>query len=470
MFEKNSGAGFDFASKEFPGIGTLRLPNRPLTIQVIDGQHRLFGYSRVERSEEHIVHVLGYEYSASLDPAKIFVDINSEQKPVQPGLLWELYPETYSKENPNYHRVLISRAIEGLLTGELLGLVTHIGSQRKGPISFQTICNEIDKSGLVSRDGGLVARIAEGDSEKKVRYLSIWMEALFCALKRLGAESRDVNELFIFSNVGIPPVIQIFHRILADEVVNRGPNFLRSKAEIQKVTEQYFKPIYDYFQNLGPTQLGNLRKERVARAGFARTEEQMTHLIQYNYKRSFPARRPPTPFEELADNLAYNMDQLNQKAFASGKVGDHIFSKFDHWKFAQGFKGVESKKGTGIDARSFDSVVDLFYNVFIEDTGGKPSKENNRLARLWGVGTITDVPVVRLLDTLRTGYSHSETVTYPGRKQAWLAIMRDLTEKKELLDKSELFDSDYLKAATNLVTKIKQELVDRSLDLLKGGI
>lgn len=155
-FERNSGADFKPAAKaEFPGLGKLVLPGKLGSIQVIDGQHRLFGYTKVERSEDHVIHVLAYKDANKIDPAKMFVEINSEQKPVKPDLLWELYPYTRSADHPRRYQVLITGAVEALLQKELSGLVSHIGSGFKGPITFQTICKEVDRTQLIARDNRL---------------------------------------------------------------------------------------------------------------------------------------------------------------------------------------------------------------------------------------------------------------------------------------------------------------------------
>jgi DNA sulfur modification protein DndB len=174
-FSESGGDHFDLA--EEPGdpndrvrIGTLHLPRKPVSIQIIDGQHRLFGYTKTEPSEEHVVHVIAYKepLPSKSDPAEMFVEINSEQKPVPRGLLWELYPHIYKEDNSNYYKALISDSLqEVVIDGAGRGLVGHIGSGMKGPIAFATLCSEISKGSLLSKDGGLIAQIAANDNNKK---------------------------------------------------------------------------------------------------------------------------------------------------------------------------------------------------------------------------------------------------------------------------------------------------------------
>ena len=74
-------------------LGTLHLPNTYKCAWIIDGQHRLYGFSRSEWSERGRIPVLAFD---NLDPSeemKMFVDINSKQVKVPQSLLVELHPE-----------------------------------------------------------------------------------------------------------------------------------------------------------------------------------------------------------------------------------------------------------------------------------------------------------------------------------------------------------------------------------------
>ncbi len=74
-------------------LGTLHLPNTYKCAWVIDGQHRLYGFSISQRASKGKIPVLAFE---GLDPAeeiKLFVDINTKQVRVPRNLLVQLEPE-----------------------------------------------------------------------------------------------------------------------------------------------------------------------------------------------------------------------------------------------------------------------------------------------------------------------------------------------------------------------------------------
>lgn len=82
--------------------GNLQIPVIPAAAQVIDGQHRLEGLKqaveeKAEIGEQEVTVVLVQNLRTS-DAAKIFLNINAEQKPVPSSLVYDLFGEVKSKD------------------------------------------------------------------------------------------------------------------------------------------------------------------------------------------------------------------------------------------------------------------------------------------------------------------------------------------------------------------------------------
>lgn len=82
--------------------GNLKVPKVSAAAQVIDGQHRLEGLKQAveekrEIGEQSVTVVLVQNLSTS-DAAKIFLNINTEQKPVPSSLVYDLFGEVRSKD------------------------------------------------------------------------------------------------------------------------------------------------------------------------------------------------------------------------------------------------------------------------------------------------------------------------------------------------------------------------------------
>jgi DGQHR domain-containing protein len=79
--------------KEVARHGLLVLTPSYRCAWIIDGQHRLFGYSGREKAKTSHLSVLAFEGLPASKQAQLFIDINHEQKSVKRSLLQELYAE-----------------------------------------------------------------------------------------------------------------------------------------------------------------------------------------------------------------------------------------------------------------------------------------------------------------------------------------------------------------------------------------
>jgi len=103
-------------NKEEGILGWLDLRPAYKSAWIIDGQHRLFAYSGHEKAGKDRLSVLAFEGLLPSDQAKLFIDINSKQKSVKPGLLQELYAELNWDDPKPRVRVsaILSKAIQML--------------------------------------------------------------------------------------------------------------------------------------------------------------------------------------------------------------------------------------------------------------------------------------------------------------------------------------------------------------------
>lgn len=90
-------------------IGLLKIPIVPASLWIIDGQHRIYGYNSTRKLDSPLS-AIGVQFMSVFEQGKIFVDINKNQKPVDPNLLWDLYFHL----TPNAHTGIISALVRDL--------------------------------------------------------------------------------------------------------------------------------------------------------------------------------------------------------------------------------------------------------------------------------------------------------------------------------------------------------------------
>jgi DNA sulfur modification protein DndB len=157
--EKSKYARFDFGKKEGSSqganVGWLTLAPAYKSAWIIDGQHRLFAYSGNQRASTSYLNVVAFQGLGGDMQAKLFVDINHEQKSVKRSLLDELWAELHwNAENDEKRvRAIISKAVQGLnedkespLNGRIL--LSNKGKTQECCISLSSVLGALDKSGF----------------------------------------------------------------------------------------------------------------------------------------------------------------------------------------------------------------------------------------------------------------------------------------------------------------------------------
>jgi len=90
--------------------GTLRLPDKPAYLEILDGQHRLLAYSNQTNFMSHPLCVTVISNLNNVERTNLFVVVNREQTKVPAYLLWDLYTII----DPNGSRGKISAFVKGL--------------------------------------------------------------------------------------------------------------------------------------------------------------------------------------------------------------------------------------------------------------------------------------------------------------------------------------------------------------------
>ncbi len=454
VFEKDPGK----AEVQDVVTGRVRLPARARSIQVIDGQHRLYGYSLVAPDPSHIIHVVAYAASKDLDAAKLFVDINAKQTPVPTSLLWELYPDIYSKEDPEYFKAMISNAVEDQIKNHLMNRVKHITLHSDGQITFQTLCKEVQRLKLISRRGGLLA-VEIANEEARQRKLSDILDAFFTVLKSFDKDYPEVSESVIFTNVGLVPMIRICGRILTYENFLGKGGMFQSKTTLVSTLTDYFTPIYKYYHQKPPEDLRQMLSGKSSEGGFNLLDDELTKVIQEKYKSKFPPRQTlaSAELERAVDDVARTMDEINKLALRSAP-GHWIFNEFDSHSFSRKLKKRE------FDEDSFHTAIRVLHQELVEGTQSEPG--NNSFLDLLRVSRIDQVPALEELNLVRNYSSHKKLRDNEKMLRA-LQSLRRLTGRNDFFDLGELNPSQLESALVKLLNDLNANTLSVALANLK---
>jgi len=438
-------------------FGTLHLPAKPRTIYVVDGQHRLYGYTLLERNTKYYINVIAYKGLRGADEGTMFVDINLKQTKVPSQLLWELYPDILSPLEEDYHKAVISRAVEDLATSQNgKGKIEHISSGAKGSISFPTLCSEIERVGLVTKGGaGIVGGIVGNDWEDQAKKLTTILGAFFDTIESFEDSHHDVNKRFFLQNTGIVPLVRILGKI-CKELQSEQPSTLKSgRQRIADAIKPYLNILYEHYAKKRPDELDKLKK-RVGGSGFNETEDEMDDLIRKVHT-SFPLRnkRVPDDLKKAVNAFVSAVVEINRKSL------DHstqwIFRDFDKDKI---LKQLQKPAKSTVALENF---VILVYQEIIEGSGNRSQK--NPLFGILNVTDLNDIAVVRKLTYLRHKYAHRDTQIEAYKRTEALDFIRELVNEPSLSHFDNL-DSDQCRIAqVALLDTLREKLL---VEILKN--
>lgn len=117
-------------------VGILYLPKKYRSAYIIDGQHRLYGYSDSEYSSKNSIPVVAFVDLDKQEQIKLFMDINENQKSVPKTLRVTLNSDMlWDSTNYNEQRQALCSKIAQML-----------GEEEKSPLLYRVVIGEVDSS------------------------------------------------------------------------------------------------------------------------------------------------------------------------------------------------------------------------------------------------------------------------------------------------------------------------------------
>lgn len=137
-------------------IGILRFPKTFLSCRIIDGQHRLYGFSKSQLSPS--IPIIAFDRLSKIEQMKFFVDINWKQKSVDSNLIWDLQGEL----SPSSPQGIISNSVRDLNdllpffdkkkgVRKYLIYIPFMGVKKGPSINMSAFCSSIKKAGLCNK-------------------------------------------------------------------------------------------------------------------------------------------------------------------------------------------------------------------------------------------------------------------------------------------------------------------------------
>ena len=241
--------------------GSVEIPDEPKIAQIIDGQHRVAGLKAAIDEDPSVadyqIPVAIYEGLDTAHSARIFISINTEQRPAPKSLVFDLYGVTASD-------LMDPAAIRAS------DIVAHLGSdgqpyfkwiklpnqdRQRGGVALSTAVNAIkplvDVKGLLEQIGA-----TELEIQKAI------FSNFFGAIKeKYGHHWDDRGNAFIYAS-GFIGAVDFFRSHMFDYCKGQG-SFERTTIADALALEQSGRILQEDVKGLGGTEAANAIRDRL---------------------------------------------------------------------------------------------------------------------------------------------------------------------------------------------------------------
>jgi DNA sulfur modification protein DndB len=271
---------FDMADKQNPDsiatLGILHLPQKYKSAYIIDGQHRLYGYSDSKYASTNSIPVVAFVNLEKEEQIKLFMEINENQKAVSKNLRNTLNADTQwnsSKyhERRNALRLRIAQKLGEDCTSPLYKRII-IGEDQSTSykcVTIECIRQAVKNSSFLSKysTSNKLEKRGYFDLDNNDKTFDILYSYLYnCLLylkENLNKEwhlGKDEHGILVTNN-GIGGVIRTINSITEHLIKIKEIDPLKDKPAVMAERAQYyFDPIIRFYENIDDEQRDIIRK------------------------------------------------------------------------------------------------------------------------------------------------------------------------------------------------------------------
>lgn len=257
-------------------LGILHLPQMYRSAYIIDGQHRLYGYSDSEYATKNSIPVVAFENLDQNEQVKLFMEINENQKSVSKNLrntlntdmLWDSEKESERREAL---RLKVAQDLGEKSTSPLYGRV-NIGEDKGSEVKCITMeciriainvgnfLSKFDRKNVLTQNG--IFDLGQNDATLKLLYGFIEKCLNYVKVNSTDEwEKGSTDNGILTINNGIGGLIRVINDI-ADYLVTKqviNP-FTDTPEGMAQEAEYYLAPVCRFINQIGEEERTDIRK------------------------------------------------------------------------------------------------------------------------------------------------------------------------------------------------------------------
>lgn len=255
-------------------FGVLYLPNSYKSAWIIDGQHRLYGFSGSPWASRSTLSVIAFENLHASEQARLFIDINHEQVRVAKSLLVDLAADLYwgSPRDDDQLYALHSKIAAQLgkdLRSPLRNRMVTEGKKQspERPITLTGTYEAIRRTQLVGTiqkgklyPGPLYETNSKKTLQRSIDILSRYLEVFRQALPDQWALGSAKGG-YLCTNNGVGPLLKLLSAIDSHCKNKLGKDMsTKSPEEFMEEVMPFITPLVTFFNTASPQDFADFRR------------------------------------------------------------------------------------------------------------------------------------------------------------------------------------------------------------------
>ncbi len=277
-------------------FGWIELPKKYRSAWIIDGQHRLYGYSKLDdKYLDQSLFVLGFEKMETRKEADLFITINHKQKSVPKSLLVSLLADIrMGADDPKIALTALASAVVRSLysdnTSPLFRRYTLPGvpPSHSQNLTISETVNGLNRSILLGKiiHGSIVPGPLSGATdEKTIVRARIILNGYFEAIMEANPERWELGKsAYICVNPGIRAHLSLITEIIKYLEHRKSIDFqLLKEQEIIKLLIEIAEPIINYVRTASDSEISESFSRKFGEGGVKEYLYKMCEIVKVGF-------------------------------------------------------------------------------------------------------------------------------------------------------------------------------------------
>ncbi|WP_210168427.1 DGQHR domain-containing protein [Devosia sp. Root635] len=289
---------FDFISNKEntdPNLkfGWLTLPSKYRSAWIIDGQHRLYGFSHLDdKYLDQSLFVLAFEKMAVQKEADLFITINHKQKSVPKGLLVSLLADIrMGDSDPSTALSALGSAVVRALNTDKTSPLSRrfaihgVPAEPNQNLTISEVVNGLRRSGLIGRlSGKLVAPgpLSGATDEDTIERASVVLNAYFEQVRAANPPRWEAGrEAFVGVNPGVRAHLSVIAEVVTYLTHKKSLDFaLMRPEEFSQHIIGFCKPIYEFIGHSSDEVIKDKFSRKFGEGGVKEYAYHLMHILK----------------------------------------------------------------------------------------------------------------------------------------------------------------------------------------------